>query len=226
MAMFKLPRLKANLAIVNGQGKPLDYFLRFWNIEVAPRIENQEAAQDQTIADLAEIVAQLQALAAATQQAQTTANNAQQSADAGSGTAKSGSASDPNIGIPASTAWITGPVVSLTGVSAGNLTISGTGPQQSTNVTMTGGRGIAALQFRVVEIIGGVDEVLFTGSFAVQNFESGATIATVTNNSTEDVQNFSSSRSSTGDVDYRLDVRGNGSREVSNLLLYIFARRA
>ena len=55
MAMFKLPRLKANLALVNSKGNPLDYFLRFWNIEVAPRIEQQEAGQD-------EILAQIQAV--------------------------------------------------------------------------------------------------------------------------------------------------------------------
>lgn len=52
MPAFRLPRLKANLAIVNGQGKPLDYFLRFWNIEVAPRIEQQEANQDDLIAQI------------------------------------------------------------------------------------------------------------------------------------------------------------------------------
>ena len=55
MAMFKLPRLKANLPIVDGKGNPRDYFLRFWNIEVAPRIEKQESSQD-------EILAQIQAV--------------------------------------------------------------------------------------------------------------------------------------------------------------------
>lgn len=52
MAAFKLPRLKANLPLVNGQGKPLDYYLRFWNIEVAPRIEQQEADQNELIAQI------------------------------------------------------------------------------------------------------------------------------------------------------------------------------
>ena len=50
MAMFKLPRLKANLPIVDGKGNPRDYFLRFWNIEVAPRIEQQESSQDEILA--------------------------------------------------------------------------------------------------------------------------------------------------------------------------------
>ncbi len=52
MAMFKLPRLKANLPIVDGKGNPRDYFLRFWNIEVAPRIEQQESSQDALLAQI------------------------------------------------------------------------------------------------------------------------------------------------------------------------------
>lgn len=55
MPSFKLPRLKANLPIVNGQGRPLDYFLRLFNIELAQKIEEQEATQ-------AEILAELQAV--------------------------------------------------------------------------------------------------------------------------------------------------------------------
>lgn len=54
MASFKLPRLKANLAIVDGQGRPLGYFLRLFNIELAERIET-------SITDLSEIQAQLAA---------------------------------------------------------------------------------------------------------------------------------------------------------------------
>ena len=52
MAAFKLPRLKANLPIVNGQGKPLDYFLRLFNIELAQKIEQQEATQAKILLDL------------------------------------------------------------------------------------------------------------------------------------------------------------------------------
>ncbi len=40
MAMFKLPRLKSNLAIVNGQGRPTDFFLRLFNVDTALRLEN------------------------------------------------------------------------------------------------------------------------------------------------------------------------------------------
>lgn len=223
MPSFRLPRLKANLAIVNGQGKPLDYFLRFWNIEVAPRIEQQEASQDKTIADLADIVAQLQAVSAAAQQAQTTANNAQQSADEG-GTAKSGS-SNAVVNIPATTAWNIGPIVNLTGVIAGDLTINGTGPQQTSEVSMSGGTSAQVFNFRVVEVISGVDDVIFSGQCLVQNFGSPAA-TTVTNNNVQEIQDFSMARASTGAVSYRIDFQGNGVRSVSNLLLYVFARRA
>lgn len=54
MAAFKLPRLKANLAIVDSKGLPLGYFLRLFNIELAERIET-------TITDIAQVQAELAA---------------------------------------------------------------------------------------------------------------------------------------------------------------------
>lgn len=87
---FKLPRLKANLAIVNAKGHPLDYFLRFWNMDVAPGIEAQiadltaitnELAYQLLLIQQAQEDADAAALAAAAAQdaadmAQTTAENA------------------------------------------------------------------------------------------------------------------------------------------------------
>lgn len=58
MAAFKLPRLKANLAIVDGKGLPLAYFLRLFNIELAERIET-------TITDIAQVQDDLAAQQAA-----------------------------------------------------------------------------------------------------------------------------------------------------------------
>lgn len=69
MAAFKLPRLKANLAIVDGKGLPLGYFLRLFNIELAERIENTITDIAQVQADLAaqqaELAAQLALIVAA-----------------------------------------------------------------------------------------------------------------------------------------------------------------
>lgn len=69
MAAFRLPRLKANLAIVNSQGKPLDYFLRFWNIEVAPRIEKNEQEQNDLLQQIIEAQARADAAYALAQDA-------------------------------------------------------------------------------------------------------------------------------------------------------------
>lgn len=76
MPTFRLPRLKANLAIVNSKGQPLDYFLRLFNIEFAQRIEQQEFAQDEILQQLAEQLLLIQ-------QAQTTAENALEAAQNG-----------------------------------------------------------------------------------------------------------------------------------------------
>lgn len=78
MAAFKLPRLKANLAIVDARGKPLDYFLRLFNIDLAQRIERNEAEQN-------EILDRLLAAEAAAAAAQATADEALAQAEGGSG---------------------------------------------------------------------------------------------------------------------------------------------
>lgn len=78
MAAFKLPRLKANLAIVNGKGWPTDYFLRLFNIELAQRIEQNETEQN-------EILARLVAAEEAAAAAQATADEALAAAESGGG---------------------------------------------------------------------------------------------------------------------------------------------
>ena len=225
MASFRLPRLKANLAIVSSRGTPLDYFLRFWNIDVAPRIEAQEELQNQQITDIQTIIAQLQGVTQSAQQAQQTANAAQASADAAAGDGtQSGSAQNPSINLFTAD-WISGPIVNLTGVAAGNLTITGSGPQQDNDVTISGQKSSMACEFRVVEIVGGVDSVVFTGGFTVRKYLDEET-ASVTNDSTAQVSEFVSARTSTGDVSYRIDARGTGQRQVTSLFLYLFVRRA
>lgn len=223
---FKLPRLKANLAIVSGQGKPLDYFLRFWNIDVAPVIERQESSQADSIAAIQEIVSQLQANSVATQAAQQAANDAQATADAATaGNTRSGAATNPSVFVSTGV-WAEGPRVDLTGVVAGLLTISGSGPQQDGDVTMSGGKGTATFNFRIVEIIGMSETTVFTGSFTGTNTGFGLEPVTISNTSAGSVSTFSSSRTSTGDVSYRIDAISPGSRGLSDLLLYLFVRRA
>lgn len=67
MAAFKLPRLKSSLAIVNGQGRPTDFFLRLFNIDFAQRLET--------------IISEQQAIIDAIQAAQDAADAAQETAD-------------------------------------------------------------------------------------------------------------------------------------------------
>lgn len=224
MAGLKLPRLKANLAIVSNRGTPLDYFLRFWNIEVAPRIEKQEASQDETIANIQELLLQIQSANQIAQQAQAAANEAQATADAAAGDAAvSGSATDPAIDVP-DFEWVAGPSVTLTGVAPGVLTLTGSGPQQDSDVTISAINDSTSCSWRVVEIVGGVEEVVFSGAFSISNLRPGA--ATVSNTSARAVQSFSSNRTNSGSVTYRIDARGTPKFEITSLLLYVFARRA
>lgn len=150
MAAFKLPRLKANLSVVSGQGKPLDYFLRFWNIEVAPRIENQEASQDQIIAELAEVQEQLAAQL-------TAINKALELAGLALSQTGNGGTSGFTIDID-TPVWQEGPQVDLTDVVAGDLSAIGSGI--SVNDFSTVGIGTVNGEIRIVEVIGGVDTVV------------------------------------------------------------------
>lgn len=59
MAAFKLPRLKANLAIVDSKGQPLGYFLRLFNIELAQRLESAVTGIEEVQANQSAIVADL-----------------------------------------------------------------------------------------------------------------------------------------------------------------------
>lgn len=74
MAAFKLPRLKSNLAIVNGQGRPTDFFLRLFNIDMAQRLET-------IINDQQAIIDAIVAAQNAADAAQMAANAAQDTAD-------------------------------------------------------------------------------------------------------------------------------------------------
>lgn len=186
MAAFKLPRLKANLSIVSGHGKPLDYFLRFWNIEVAPRIENQEASQDQIIAELAEVQEQLSAQL-------TSINKALELA--GLALSQTGNGGTASLTIDIDTAaWQNGPLVGLSGVVAGDL--SAIGSTILVNESSTVGLGTVNGEIRIVEVIGGVDTVVL-----------GPYPFTITHSvfSCPGIDSATVALSTTGAIGYRLD---------------------
>lgn len=228
--------------MTDDKGRAVAAFVRFWDT-VTGKVEKQENAQQDVIEDLAEVqaeqAAQLAAINAllgivtatnqAAQAAQQAANDAQATADdaLGGGTV-SGFVDNPTVSVPEGFGWVSAGTVSLTGVVAGNLTIAGTGPLQDGDVEITSGSpsGYKSFlgSFRVVEIVGGVDTVLFTG--AMSAYQGGVVIpATVSNDSSASVSAFTSARSSTGSVDYRIDFQSI-SGDLADLRGYLFVRRA
>lgn len=61
LAPLRLPKLQGRLPVVDSLGRPLDYFLRFFNIDFSGAIERNEAQQQQ-------IILQLQAVQATQQE--------------------------------------------------------------------------------------------------------------------------------------------------------------
>lgn len=222
MALFplKLPRLLANLSIVNAKGQPTNPFLRLFN-DAFTAIEVNANQTAQNVLDLQAAYAAIQASTTAAQAAQQSANAAQESADqAAGGMAVSGS--NDMIVVPRTSAWELGPQVDLTGVSAGNLTISGSGPRQepglSAAATISG-------NYRIVEIVGLVETPLFIGNYTYYQGSPG----TVVNQSASSVSAFNLARPSTGAVSYRIDANrtdGGTPVEPMDLSLYLFVRRA
>jgi hypothetical protein len=217
---LKLPRLQQGRAIVNAQGQPTTEFLTLVNTAFSA-VETAVNQTAQNVLDLQDAFAAIRAVNTVAQAAQTAANTAQETADqSGGGTALSGS--NTSIVSPQTSAWENGPQVDLTGVTAGNLTISGSGPIQDDTLesaaTITG-------NFRIVEIVGMVETTVFTGSYMLYQGNPG----TVVNQSASTVSAFSAARSSTGAVSYRLDAnRTDGGVLVTpiDMALYLFVRRS
>lgn len=236
MATFKLPRLNQGIPIIDPKGNPLPYFIRFWD-EFCRQIEStvidlQTVVADLEVvtADLAASIVQIQDVLEIAQAAQQTANDAQTAADnAAGGTARSGAATDPAIDVTAAyPTWVSGPQVDLTGVSAGNLTIPGSGPQQDSDVELDGAASVVRnFEWRVVEVVLGVDEVVFEGTFTAFRAGGGVT-TTIANGSSSAASSFSLARTSTGAVSYRIDARRapGTNDDLTSLLLYVFARRS
>lgn len=212
---LSLPSLQIRLPVTNPDGTPTTTFHRFFNVEFAGAIEKNDAAQQQVIDQLAIQVEQIQAALQAAQAAQ--------AAVGGLIPGNSGSASNPAVNLSGG-AWALGPTVSLSGVVAGTLTITGTGPAQDEDVSQTPDGNING-EFRVVEVVGGIDDVVFTGLFGANSL-SGST-STIVNRSISEVSSFSMARASTGAVDYRIDARTvSPSHSINSLELYLYVNRS
>jgi hypothetical protein len=200
---FQLPRL--SLAVpVAGDLKPTTVFQRWWQ-SVCEAIEKQEEAQDT-------ILSQIQA-------SFVQAGQGVVATDAGAGTAKSGQDTDTGLTVD-SAAWVNGPLVPLTGVTApmSHLTLTGSGPQSgaSTGGPMDG-------EYRVQEIVGAIETTVFTGHFTARTTVGGTTLISLS----DPVNTQIFVRAATGAVSYRLDIRRTaGAGIVESLQAYLFARRA
>lgn len=226
MAMFKLPRLKANLAIVNGQGKPIDYFLRFWNIDVAPLIERQEASQESTLAAIQAIQAQQAQQLELINEALALAGLALETADGGSAN-KSGSATGTfNL---SGTSFVPATTVALTSVSAGNLTLTGSGPTVTPSTTaMTLGTVLNG-EYRIIEVDNGVDgDTVFTGTFVITDVTTDEPnqIFSANHVSAPEIAAFNEARTTTGAISYRAEVRRVSGANMTGVRFYLFARRS
>lgn len=204
--VFKLDRLR-EIKIAQANGVATIGLVQIWD-RLCGKIEKQEATQD---AQLALLLANQAATNAAAQ----SANTAQATADAaGGGTARSGD----NTGTfnVFDTTWQTGPTVALSTVSAGNLTITGTGPTASVVTT----EGVLSGEFRIVDVGTGLTK--FTGTFSI--YPDGTFI----NNSISAISAFSLAETSTGSVTYRLDARRTGGKlgSEADVDFYLFVRRS
>lgn len=215
MPAFRLPRLKANLAIVNGQGKPLDYFLRFWNIEVAPRIEQQESDQNA-------LLAKIQELQASQAQQLILINEALELAGIAIGLSGGNSGSTTVEVDMAPSAWVPGPQVDLTGVVAGDLTIPGSGLFSKAGTTSFFGDTNG--EIRLVEIVAGVDTIIGgPWAYVITRSDPNPTGTVYVANASA-IPVFTSARSTTGAVSYRIDTRMLDG-DVNNIDVKLYARR-
>lgn len=224
---FKLDRLSAYLFIVQATRAPTSAFITLWE-KMCGKIEAQESSQDALIAEQAAqlaLINQVLGIAngavAAAAAAAAAANEAQESADGGgSATARSGSATDSTS--ISGTGWVTGPTINLTTVSAGDLTITGTGIVSG---TLTAG-SIVVGQFRVVELAGGT--TIFPGVGDSNTFSVSSGGLAMEPSTIASVAAFTKAEVTTGSVSYRMDVRRSGGPVggAADINFYFFTRRS
>lgn len=215
MPSFKLPRLKANLALVTGQGKPLDYFLRFWNIEVAPRIESQEASQDEILEKIQDVQDQQAEQLDLIYQALELAGIALEEAG--------GSAGSSSMVVDVEDVfWVNGPVVGLPTATAGTLSITGSGMQTTSTTTQSANPSSGSL--RLVRIDGG--ETVIGGPWAWQAELGGKPPLKTFISNSPDIGAFSYADPGGVGVQYRLDASANLGSGVEDVNLYLFVRKS
>lgn len=215
------PAIQQNVPIVDLKTGFMSAYFSIWLIQILNAIISQTNLNTANIAAIQAAQAQIIAL-----QAQLV--SVQQAQNPSSG--KFGSAS--LLGGAVGSTWTNGPLVNLTGVTAGNLTFPGSGPTQgdSTNVNPGGGQGSFVGNWRIVEIISAVETTIFTGTYAAQRLrDDGASpfVSVLYNTANTGV---SIPLTTTGAIGYRLDLQAHdatlGDFEVDASPLAIYVNRA
>ncbi len=158
--------------------------------------------------------------------AQATAAAAQATADSG-GSARSGNATS-TINVGAS--WSAAATVNLLTVSVGDLTIEGSGPLQAGNSDIVPG-GTSTGNWRVVEIVGATETVVFTGTFTAVKTQlilegSVSDLLYIYNDNDTSAASVTIPQTSTGSVSYRLDLQGSPGVVYYNVIGTLFVRRS
>lgn len=215
---FTLPDLSGQTPIVDPDtGIPTSYFTD-WLARVLRQIVAEDTNQDNLIAQLQSVQAQILA-----QNAQIIA--AINAIHAGSGSTTSGSAQGDFDSLTTAT-WTHGPSVALTSVTAGHLTIFGSGPTQGNNTRINLASGILGTftgNWRIQEVIGLSETTVFTGTYTAQRYRDDQGIENVLYNST-DTSQVSIPLSTTGAITYRLDFNSPDC-DVTQATLYLSVTR-
>lgn len=231
---LKLARPQWSQAIVDSLGQATRAFSRCIDAAMTA-IENIDLTLTAHQQRQTAILTTLKSAQIGLQVAQFVANNAQTAADGGGSlTARSAAAVSAAVTVSSTVSWTAGPLVSLAGVSAGNLTVIGSGPHQDADVsiTVTDITQITHIgQYRIVEVIGGIDGTVY-GPFAYSAIAleevaaTGSYLAAISNDGAASVSTIDDPRASVGAVQYRLDFIRVSGPVITSLLGYLFARRA
>lgn len=220
-----IPGWNSNTPITEKGDRPSVVFINWMNLMLSALKANVTSINNSILALQAQQATFLAAQNSATT-AQLTAATAQATADSG-GAARSGNATGTiNVG----SGWSAACQVDLLTVSAGNLTIEGTGPLQDVTTDITP-PGIYTAAWRVVEIVGAVETVVFTGSYDANHFTINVTESIVEqlylyNTTDTSAGAVTIPRASVGSVSYRLDLQGVSGVVFYNVIGTLFVRRS
>lgn len=219
---FKLPAIQQNVPVTDPESGMMTAYFSDWLARTLQQLVDQTNQMAGVIANLQAQQAQVVAALATLQATQVATAKAQQTADTAGGTSgRSGFATATlNVGL----GWSPGPQINLSGVSAGNLAIHGSGPSQGSTTYADAGGWTG--QWRIQEIIGAVETTVFSGTFtSVYIADPFGNVTYYLWNDT-DTTNVSIPATSTGSVSYRLDLEFTDPVSAYNVVANLYVYRS